>query len=241
LGGRLLLSGSFWRNQCPDAKHGHDGRQPLLHTISDAPRAQRVPFMRKAIAHLRKADPVLATIIDRVGPCRMSYIEPVFGSLVRSIVFQQLSGKAAGTIFGRLLAVTGEPIRPQAILALDFDQLRALGISKQKATYIRDLAEKTAAGEVDFEHFPDLPDDEILGRLTRVKGIGTWTVHMFLIFALRRPDVLPTGDLGIRNAVQKAYGLDGPATAAQIEVFGSKWKPYCSVASWYLWRSLETP
>jgi DNA-3-methyladenine glycosylase II len=171
----------------------------------------------------------------------MSYIEPVFGSLVRSIVFQQLSGKAAGTIFGRLLAVTGEPIRPQAILALDFDQLRALGISKQKAAYIRDLADKTASGEVDFEHFPVLTNEEIIERLTRVKGIGTWTVHMFLMFALRRPDVLPTGDLGIRNAVQRAYGLDGPATAAQIEEFGSKWKPYCSVASWYLWRSLETP
>ena len=171
----------------------------------------------------------------------MSYTEPVFGSLVRSIVYQQLSGKAAGTIFGRLAAATGEPIRPEAILALDFDQLRALGVSKQKATYIRDLAEKTASGEVVFEQFPKLADEEILERLVRVKGIGTWTVQMFLMFALRRPDVLPTGDLGIRNAVQKAYGLEAPVTAAQIEDIGSKWKPYCSVASWYLWRSLETP
>ena len=197
--------------------------------------------MRKALVHLRQSDPVLGGIIDRVGPCRMTYIEPVFGSLVRSIVFQQLSGKAAGTIFGRLVAATGEPIRPKAILALDFDQLRAVGISKQKATYIRDLAEKTASGEVVFEHFPELPDEEVLDRLVHVKGIGTWTVQMFLIFALRRPNVLPTGDLGIRNAVQKAYDLDAPATAAQIEEIGSKWKPYCSVASWYLWRSLETP
>lgn len=197
--------------------------------------------MRKALVHLRQSDPVLAGIIERVGPCRISYTEPVFGSLVRSIVYQQLSGKAAGTIFGRLAAATGEPIRPEAILSLDFDQLRALGLSKQKATYIRDLADKTASGEVVFEQFPELADDEVLKRLVRVKGIGTWTVQMFLMFALRRPNVLPTGDLGIRNAVQKAYGLEAPATAAQIEEIGSKWKPYCSVASWYLWRSLETP
>jgi DNA-3-methyladenine glycosylase II len=197
--------------------------------------------MRKALAHLRQSDPVLGGIIDRVGPCRISYTEPVFGSLVRSIVYQQLSGKAAGTIFGRLAAATGEPIRPDAILALDLDQLRALGISKQKAAYIRDLADKTASGEVVFEQFAELADDEVLERLVRVKGIGTWTVQMFLMFALRRPNVLPTGDLGIRNAIQKAYGLEAPPTAARIEEIGSKWKPYCSVASWYLWRSLETP
>jgi DNA-3-methyladenine glycosylase II len=171
----------------------------------------------------------------------MAYTEPVFESLVRSIVYQQLSGKAAGTIFGRLAAATGEPIRPEAILALDSEELRALGVSKQKATYIKDLAEKTASGEVVFEQFPELADHQVLERLVAVKGIGTWTVQMFLMFALRRPNVLPTGDLGIRNAIQKAYGLEAPVTAAQIEEIGSKWQPYCSVASWYLWRSLEAP
>jgi DNA-3-methyladenine glycosylase II len=163
----------------------------------------------------------------------------VFGSLVRSIVYQQLSGKAASTIFGRLREATGEPIAPEAILTLDAERLRELGLSKQKATYIRDLAERTASGEVAFEQFPEMSNDQILEQLTRVKGIGVWTVQMFLMFALRRPDVLPCGDLGIRNAVAKAYGLESPPSASEIEEIGMKWQPYRSVASWYLWRSLE--
>ncbi len=169
----------------------------------------------------------------------MTYTDPVFGSLVRSIVYQQLSGKAAATIFGRLLAATGQPITPGAILRLSFDDMRAIGLSKQKATYIQDLAAKTAAGEVVFEHFARMTNDQVLDRLTTVKGIGIWTVQMFLMFSLRRPDVLPCGDLGIRNAVQKAYGLREPATPALVEEIGERWRPYCSVASWYLWRSLE--
>jgi len=195
--------------------------------------------MRKAINHLRRADPVLADIIERVGACRMTYIEPVFGSLVRSIVYQQLSGKAAATIFGRLIAAIGEPITPDAVLRLGFDELRAIGLSKQKAMYVRDLAEKTAAKQIMFEHFERMSNEEIMEQLTSVKGIGVWTVQMFLMFALRRPDVLPCGDLGIRNAIRKAYKLKEPATAVQIEEIGKCWRPYCSFASWYLWRSLE--
>jgi DNA-3-methyladenine glycosylase II len=195
--------------------------------------------MRKAIQHLRQADPVLAAIIDRVGPYKVSYNEPVFGSLVRSIVYQQLSGKAAGTIFGRLLDAAGHPLTPESILALDFDRLRELGVSKQKATYIRDLAEKTAAGEVDFDRFRRMTNEQIVNSLTQVKGIGVWTVQMFLMFSLRRPDVLPCGDLGIRNAIAKAYSFETPPTPVQIEEVGSAWRPYRSVASWYLWRSLE--
>jgi DNA-3-methyladenine glycosylase II len=128
---------------------------------------------------------------------------------------------------------------PASILAIDFDRLRELGLSKQKATYIRDLAEKTASGEVDFDRFARMTNEQILDRLTRVKGIGIWTVQMFLMFSLRRPDVLPCGDLGIRNAVAKAYSLDSPPTPLQIEEVGAAWRPYRSVASWYLWRSLE--
>ena len=195
--------------------------------------------MRKAIQHLKLADPVLATIIEQVGPFRMTYTDPVFGSLVRSIVYQQLSGTAAATIFGRLLAATGQPITPAAILQLSFDEMRSLGLSKQKATYIRDLAEKTAAEDVIFEQFSRMTNDQVISRLTAVKGIGIWTAQMFLMFSLRRPDVLPCGDLGIRNAVQKAYGLAEPATPAVVEEIGGRWRPYCSVASWYLWRSLE--
>lgn len=195
--------------------------------------------MRKAIQHLKLADPVLAAIIDQVGPFRMTYTDPVFGSLVRSIVYQQLSGKAAATIFGRLVNATGQPLTPKATLRLSFDEMRALGLSKQKATYIRDLAERTAAKEVVFEHFSRMTNDQIINRLTAVKGVGVWTAQMFLMFSLRRPDVLPCGDLGIRNAIQKAYGLTEPATADVIQEIGERWRPYCSVASWYLWRSLE--
>lgn len=195
--------------------------------------------MRKAIQHLKMSDPVLAAIIDRVGPCRVAYTDPVFGSLVRSIVYQQLSGKAAGTIFRRLLEATGDPVTPEAILRLSFDEMRAIGLSRQKASYISDLAEKTAAEEVIFAKFPRMTNDQIIERLTSVKGIGVWTAQMFLMFSLRRPDVLPCGDLGIRNAVQKAYKLKGPATPAKIEEIGTPWRPYCSIASWYLWRSLE--
>jgi DNA-3-methyladenine glycosylase II len=196
--------------------------------------------MKKAITHLKQADPVLAGIIERVGPCRMTYTEPVFESLARSIVYQQLSGKAAATIFGRLVsAVGGEPLTPKKVLRLSFEDMRSFGLSKQKAAYVRDLAEKTAAREVVFEKFESMTDKEILAALTQVKGIGVWTVQMFLMFSLRRPDVLPCGDLGIRNAVQKAYGMDGPVTTSQIEEIGGSWKPYCTIASWYLWRSLE--
>lgn len=171
----------------------------------------------------------------------MTYIEPVFGSLVRSIVYQQLHGKAAATIFGRLVLATGEPMTPTKVKRLSFDQLRAIGLSKQKATYILDLAEKTAAKKVAFHKFESMTNDEVMEQLTSVKGIGVWTVQMFLMFALRRPDVLPGGDLGIRNAIRKAYNLTGPATLAQVEEIGNRWRPYCSFASWYLWRSLELP
>jgi DNA-3-methyladenine glycosylase II len=195
--------------------------------------------MRKAIQHLKTADPALAAVIEKVGPYRMQYIPPTFHSLVRSIVYQQLSGGAAATIFGRLVAATSNPVRPDTILALSFDQMRALGLSKQKAAYVRDLAAKTAAGGVLFEKLRRLSDQRIIDTLTEVKGIGVWTVHMFLIFALRRPNVLPTGDLGIRNAVQRVYGLKATPKPGDIEKIAERWHPYCSVATWYLWRSLE--
>jgi DNA-3-methyladenine glycosylase II len=196
--------------------------------------------MRKAISHLKRSDPILAAIIERVGPCQMTYTEPIFESLARSIVYQQLSGKAAATIFGRFLSASGgTPLTPKKVLRLSFEEMRALGLSTQKATYVRDLAEKTAAKEVVFEKFQSMTNDEIMASLTQVKGIGVWTVQMFLMFSLRRPDVLPCGDLGIRNAVQKAYGLESPATVTQIEQIGTTWRPYCTIASWYLWRSLE--
>jgi len=195
--------------------------------------------MRKAIHHLKNADPVLAAIIARVGPLRIQYREPSFQTLVRSIVYQQLSGKAALTIFNRLIAKAGEPLTPGAILRLRPTTLRALGLSQQKTKYIRDLAARTRDGEIDFARLETLADHEIVGHLTQVKGVGVWTVHMFLIFALRRPNVLPTGDLGVRAAIKKAYNLPELPKPEEMEKIARAWHPFCSIASWYLWRSLE--
>src|SRR5580700_7181428 len=196
--------------------------------------------MRKALNHLKKSDPVLAGIIQRVGPYKIEYREPIFQTLVRSIVYQQLNGKAASTIFGRLTdAAKADPLTPESILKLRPARMRSLGLSGQKMTYIRELARLTRDGEVDFERCATLADVAVIEHLTRVKGIGVWTVHMFLIFALRRPDVLPTGDLGVRAAIKKAYGLADLPQPEEMERIAISWRPYCSVASWYLWRSLD--
>ena len=195
--------------------------------------------MRKAILHLKLADPVMAAIISRAGPYKIQYREPNFQTLVRSIVYQQLSGKAALTIFNRLLAAAGDPLTPERILKLRPARMRTLGLSKQKLTYIRELARLTRTGDVDFARLPELEDQAIVEQLTRVKGVGVWTVHMFLIFALRRPNVLPTGDLGVRAAMKKCYGLEQLPKPAEMEQIAQTWHPYCSVATWYLWRSLD--
>lgn len=195
--------------------------------------------MQKAIRHLKKSDPVLAGIIDRVGDYRIEFRDPDFETLVKSIVYQQLSGRVANVIFGRLARATGGKITPENILKLRPARMRAVGLSGQKTEYIRDLARHTRDGRVRFEELPELPDEEVMARLTAVKGIGVWTAHMFLIFALRRHDVLPTGDLGIRNAIRKAYGLEALPLPDEIELMAERWRPFCTVASWYLWRSLE--
>lgn len=198
--------------------------------------------MRRAIAHLKGSDPVLCEIIRRVGPCKIQYAEPDFEMLVRSIVFQQLNGKAARAIFSRLQGAVGNGARmsPLAILALRTEEMLALGLSRQKAAYIRDLADKTQTGSIDFCRLPGMQDAEVIEHLTTVKGIGPWTAQMFLLFALRRPDVLASGDLGIRLAIQKAYRLRKLPTPARVEKLGAKWRPHCSLACWYLWRSAET-
>ena len=196
--------------------------------------------MKRALTHLKKADPVLAGIIDRVGPFKLEYREPIFQTLVRSIVYQQLSGKAALTIFNRLTAAAkADPLTPESILKLRPARMRSLGLSGQKLNYIRELARMTKKGEVDFSLCATLEDAAVVEHLTRVKGVGVWTVHMFLIFALRRPNVLPTGDLGVRAAMKKAYSLPDLPKPADMERLASAWHPYCSIATWYLWRSLE--
>ena len=197
-----------------------------------------------SIRHLKRVDPVLAGVIDRVGPCRL---EPRregthFDALVRSIVYQQLSGKAAGTILGRVHALYGNRSpTPAELLATPDETLRAAGLSRQKLSYLRDLATRVESGEVPLaaDQIDHLGDEEIIERLVRVKGIGRWTVHMFLIFRLGRPDVLPELDLGIQNAIRRAYRLRKQPGPKDVLRIGKQWTPHASVASWYLWRSLE--
>jgi DNA-3-methyladenine glycosylase II len=195
--------------------------------------------MRKAVNHLKKSDPILCGIIDRVGPCRMEFGEPQFAALAESIVYQQLNGKAAATIFERFAALADEPLTPEGILNLSDAQLRSVGLSKQKSAYLKDLAAKTAAGTLDFARLPELSDDEVIEHLTQVKGIGVWTAHMFLMFSLQRPNVLPTGDYGVQVAIKKHYRKRKLPKPKDMEKIARAWEPYRSVACWYMWRSLD--
>jgi DNA-3-methyladenine glycosylase II len=195
--------------------------------------------MRKAINHLKKSDPVLRAIIERVGPCRMEFGEPVFHSLAEAIVYQQLNGKAAVTIFNRFAALAGEPVTPEGILKLTPENMRAVGLSKQKSSYLFDMAERASRGELDFTRLPDLTDEEVIKHLTQVKGVGVWTAHMFLMFTLKRPNVFPTGDFGVQMAIKKHYGKRKLPKPLQMEKIARPWEPYRSIACWYLWRSLD--
>ncbi|MGB6675473.1 MAG: DNA-3-methyladenine glycosylase [Terriglobales bacterium] len=195
--------------------------------------------MRKAVQHLKKSDPILRAIIDRVGPCRMEFGEPVFHSLAEAIVYQQLNGKAAVTIFNRFAALAGEPVTPEGILKLTPENMRAAGLSKQKSSYLFDMAERASRGELDFTRLPDLTDEEVIKHLTQVKGVGVWTAHMFLMFTLKRPNVLPTGDFGVQMAIKKHYGKRKLPKPLQMEKIARPWEPYRSIACWYLWRSLD--
>jgi DNA-3-methyladenine glycosylase II len=174
-----------------------------------------------------------------VGPFRMEYGVPQFSSLAVAIVYQQLNGKAAETIFKRFAALAGDPLTPEGILKLSDEQLRGVGLSKQKSAYLKDLAAKTAAGVLDFSKLPELPDEEVIEHLTQVKGIGVWTAHMFLIFSLRRLNVLPTGDYGVQMALKRHYRKRKLPKPKDMEKIARAWEPYRSVACWYMWRSLD--
>jgi DNA-3-methyladenine glycosylase II len=195
--------------------------------------------MRKAILHLKKRDPILREIIERVGPYRIEYGPPEFHSLAEAIVYQQLNGRAAATIFKRFAALAGEPLTPEGILKLSDAQLRSVGLSKQKSAYLKDLAAKTVSGLLDFSTLPEMSDDEVIKHLTQVKGVGVWTAHMFLMFMLKRPDVLPTGDYGVQAAMKKHYRKRKLPKPKDMEKIARVWAPYRSVACWYLWRSLD--
>lgn len=195
--------------------------------------------MRKALTHLKNCDPILRGIIERVGTFRMEYGPPEFHSLAESILYQQLNGKAAATIMDRFVALAGDPLTPEGILKLSDEQLRGVGLSKQKSSYLRDLAEKTSSGLLDFSCLAEMPDAEVIAHLTQVKGIGLWTAQMFLMFTLRRPDVLPTGDYGVQAAIKKHYRKRKLPKPQEMEKIARRWAPYRSVACWYLWRSLD--
>jgi DNA-3-methyladenine glycosylase II len=198
------------------------------------------------VEHLRAADPVLREVIDEIGPdglgdSRAGRPHDHYGALVRSIIGQQLSTTAARAIYGRLVErFGGRTPTPQEVLADDPDELRAAaGLSRAKVTYLRSLAEQVIAGELELERLDDLPDEEVIAELVAVKGIGTWSAHMFLMFQLQRPDVLAVGDLGIRRGIMIRYGLPQLPDAATIEKLAEPWRPYRTLACRYLWRSLD--
>jgi DNA-3-methyladenine glycosylase II len=191
---------------------------------------------------LLRRDPVLAAVIRQHGPCGIAEAVRLdhFAALARAIVFQQLSTKAASTIHSRLVALMpGGQVTPEALAALDDEQFRSVGVSRQKALYLRDLAGKVLSGVVRLEDIESLDDEGVISALTTVKGVGRWTAEMFLMFRLHRPDVLPVGDLGIMTAVQRVYKLRKRPTPERLRQLGDAWKPYRSIACWYLWRSLD--
>jgi DNA-3-methyladenine glycosylase II len=223
--------------------------------------------MRKAILHLKKSDPVMRGIIERIGPCRMKFGEPVFHSLAEAIIYQQLNGRAAETIFNRFAALAGNPLTPEGIIKLTPEQMRSVGLSQQKSSYLCDMAERADRGELDFSRLGKMSDDEVIEHLTQVKGVGVWTAHMFLMFTLRRPNILPVGDFGVRMAMHKHYlpkmnhkgasskalkRTDGKTAKKpvkpqiilpkpdEMEKIARRWEPYRSIACWYLWQSLDT-
>lgn len=198
------------------------------------------------VRHLRAVDPSLAAVIRKAGACGLEprLRRPPFEEILESIVYQQLSGKAAATIYGRVRSLypRRRVLSPQALLDTPDDTLRGAGLSRAKLAAAKDLAAKTLDGVVPTAAaLWRMPDDEILARLTTVRGVGTWTVQMLLIFRLGRPDVLPIHDLGIQKGFQKTYGTRQLPKPARLERAGEKWRPYRSVASWYLWRAADSP
>ena len=194
-----------------------------------------------AVEALKAKDPVLCEIINNVGPCTLTLEHNAFKALVQSIIYQQLSIKAASTIVRRFTGIY--PNRsfpgPRDILTTPDRKLREVGISKQKARYLKDLSQKFLDGIITPSKFPEMSDEEIIEHLTKVKGIGRWTAEMFLIFSLGRHNVLPIDDLGFQKAVQRHYGIEDFHSESKLRMLAKRWEPYCTVATWYLWKSLE--
>lgn len=206
------------------------------------PQAGAVDYTR-ARRLLARRDPVIGGLMRAHGACGLAkaqHVEP-FRALVHAIIAQQLSTKAAATIEGRFAALYRGRPTPRAVARTPDAALRDVGLSPQKLGYLRDLCARVEDGSLDLDALGNLPDDAVVISLTAVKGIGRWTAEMFLMFRLHRPDVLPVGDLGILKAVQRAYGLPAPPTPDRLLEIGEAWRPYRSVACWYLWASLASP
>ena len=194
----------------------------------------------KARRHLARRDPVLKKLIAKVGDCTVRFNSDRFGVLARSIVSQQISSKAAASISGRLEQLLGGAgISAEGILAVSEEALRAVGLSAAKARSVRDLAEKVREGLVPLDTLHELPDEDVVQRLLPVRGIGRWTAEMFLIFHLMRPNVLPLDDIGLLNGISRNYFSGDPVSRSDAREVAAAWDPYCSVATWYIWRSLD--
>ena len=192
-----------------------------------------------ATAYLSEIDTIMANAIERVGPCTLIPNPQLFETLVDAIISQQISVKAADAIMARLRAVLHAEanglISPEALLSLEDDTLRAVGLSPQKMRYIRDLTERVSSGQLELERLSELDDEAVIAELVKVKGIGRWTAEMMLIFSLGRPDVLPVDDLGFVEGVREAYSLDARPTPKEMRERGEVWRPYRTFATWYMW------
>jgi DNA-3-methyladenine glycosylase II len=196
----------------------------------------------EAVRHLRKVDPWLRAVIKRIGPCLLTPRADRFGALVNSIVAQQISAKAATAINQRLHALGGQPHRPERLMTLGEATIRTAGLSASKARYILNLATAVASGSVPLDAFDDSWDDAaIVASLTSITGIGVWTAEMFLIFSLNRPDVLPVRDLGVRVALRDRHGLNDLPRPKECHALTEAWRPFRTIASWYIWRNVDTP
>jgi DNA-3-methyladenine glycosylase II len=194
-----------------------------------------------ATTEVARRDPAFAAVIERAGPARLRTKDPdgPFGALVRAVAYQQLAGRAAAAIHGRVRALVPGPLTPEALLALPEEALRGAGLSRAKTASVLDLAARAAEGQLALARLNRLPDDEIVARLSEVRGIGRWTAEMFLLFELRRLDVWPTGDLGVREGWRLAHGLEAQPSPAELALHGEALRPVRSVAAWYCWQAVH--
>jgi DNA-3-methyladenine glycosylase II len=205
-------------------------------------RPRKLPYDAElARKHLSRRDPVMRQTVKRIGPLELELRGTPYQTLVRALLYQQLAGPAAAAIERRFLALYGDrPPDPHELLATTPEKLREAGVSRQKASYLHSLAEHSTNGGLELRKLNRLPDDQVIARVTEIKGIGRWTADMLLMFCLGRPDVLPVGDLGIQKSMMQAYSLDELPKAAEMELIAEPWRPYRSAGSWYLWRATDT-